>query len=214
MRCATVSSAVGLVLLASPVMAQTIHGDVSFQSSYIDLKSFNDRFSPDPVIQFTGTLELGRGLYVEPYVYTGFHRPFRDQSSEYGAEIGWEADIGHGFEANFAAGRWANYQGMGLHEGDWFGRVGVSRGDLDVSASLLRGVDDTVLLNAEYSLKPTTSLRVTPKIAYLTAGSTLNLGVEVSYEIAPHFFLQARMVAPTVPENDHLYGSIGAGFSF
>ncbi len=183
-------------------------------SSYIAVDTFNDRFSDEPVAQFSLIVDLGQGFYAEPYVYTGFRRPFGDEGSEYGGEAGWEGDVAPGWTLNVAAGRWANYGGEGFGAGDWFGRAGVSRGDLRVSTSYLVGASDTLLLNAEYELRPTEALTVTPKIAYVAADDAWNLGLEVGYELTPGISLNLRAVAPQRPEGREVYGSAGLVWSF
>jgi hypothetical protein len=201
-------------LIATVAHGQAASGEAAIHSSYIDIGAFNERFSAEPVIQLTIAVELGEGFYVEPYLYTGMSAPFADESSEYGVEFGWEGSIAPGMTGNLAAGRWANYAGQGFRNGDWFGRAGIKIRDLNLSATVVSGVTGTLLLNAEYRMRPVSSITMIPSLAYVTADAAFNPGIELMYAIAPQLGATVRLAAPSRPEGREVFGSIGLSWSF
>lgn len=209
-----VAAVLPLLLPWGAATAQEVEGEIGLHSAYIDVESFNDRFSDEPMVEFVLLIDAGRGFYVEPYVASGFDRPLRDMSSEFGFEAGWSGSVGSGLDLNVAAGRWANYQGAGLDDGDWFGRIGVSRDGLAASVSLLRGASDTILLNAGYEMRVGSRATLTPSVAYVTADNTLNLGAELRYELSTTVAVSGRAAAPETEEGREVYGSFGIIFSF
>jgi len=201
-------------LACPPASAQAVEGELTLHSSYLDIDSFNDRFSANPVAQLTIAIDAGGGFYVEPYLYTGFDRPFGDASSEYGVEMGWEGEIAAVLTANVATGRWANYQGGGMNAGDWFGRIGLRHADFSLSASILQGDSNTILLNAEYELHPAAAVTITPSVAYVTADRAFNPGAELTYRLGPALALAVGVVAPQRAGGREVYGSVGLIWSF
>jgi hypothetical protein len=166
------------------------------------------------VLQLTLELDLGSGLYVEPYVYAGFIKPLRDESSEVGMEVGWEGDIAEEIALNLAVGRWANYGGLGLGVGDWFGRVGVSHRDSEVSLSWLTGENDTALINASYRIAIAQKATLSPSLAFVTATGAFNLAAEGSYDLTPGLAFRLRAASPLIEGRRHFFASGGLAWSF
>lgn len=194
--------------------AQAHEFEVEVATSYLDTDTFNDRFSDDPVAQFTLTLDLGQSFYAEPYVYSGFKDPLADESSEYGIEVGGEWELVEGITFNLAAGRWSNYQGQGFDAGDWFGRSELSYRGVTVSVTGFSGDTDTVVLRTEYKLPISEKLTVTPSIAFITNGSSANPSVSASYQLTERFSLNGKLVAPKSGSEREVYGSLGLVFAF
>jgi len=174
--------------------AQTF--DVELSTTYLEPSTFVDVFSERPMARVTGAFDLGDGGYVEAYASSGFDRPFRDEGSEFGLEVGGEWALSAETNLNVAAGRWMNYAGQGLEAGDWFGRIGLSQGGLQVSASLLAGDSDTVALNAAYEWALSDRITLAPTVGYLTADETLNFGLVGTVWVTDHWGLAVTAVAP------------------
>ncbi len=189
--------------------APTVDLEVGVHSAYIDSRSFNERVSDRPVVQATASVELGRGFYVEPYAYSGFRRPFADAGAEYGMEGGWAGNLVAGYQVNAALGRWANYAGEGLGAGDWFARVGLTRGAFEASATMLRGDTGGLLLNARHEFRLAQRVRVTPSGAYASSGRALTPGVELFHGLGGHWALAVRAVAPERGQRRTVHGSLG-----
>jgi hypothetical protein len=128
-------------------------------------------------------------------------------------EVGWDQEIWREWTFSVAGGRWGNYRGKGFHAGDWFGRVGVNNANLRLSASLLRGESDTVLLDAGYELHPAPALAILATIAYDTGERTINPGVELTYELTSSLALTTRVVAPQGTERRRIHASFGITWS-
>ena len=186
-----------LVAGALPETALAQEVTVMFASRYLDTSTYNEVFSNEPVLQVEGQASVTDHLYVSAYVYSGFTKPFADKSSEYGFELGGNWDIAERTEVNIAVGRYANYEGRGWHEGDWYGKVGLTHGQATVSASVLSGVTDSVLIRAEYELLRRDRLTVRPSVAYLTDENTFNPALEVNYRLRDKLSFGARAVMPT-----------------
>lgn len=181
-------------LAAPEASAQSV--DLELSSAYLEPSTFVDVFSERPMARVTGALELGDTGYVEAYASSGFDQPFQDEGSEFGVEVGREWDLTEETSLNLAAGRWANYAGQGLEAGDWFGRVGLSRGGFQASASLLAGDSDTVALNAGYEWVLSDRVRLLPTVGYMTANETLNFSLVGSLRLTEDWGLAVTAVAP------------------
>lgn len=181
-------------LAASPASAQTV--DVELGSAYLEPSTFVDVFSERPFARVTTAFDLGESGYVEAYASSGFDRPFRDDGSELGLEFGRDWTLADDIGLNVAAGRWANYAGEGLEAGDWFGRIGLSRGGLQTSVALLAGDSDTVALNAAYEWVLSDRLSLLPSIGYLTEDQTLNFGLVGTVRLTDALGLAVTAVAP------------------
>lgn len=186
----------GLAALAVPAAAGAHDLSVTLASRYVDTSTFNDVFSSSPMLQAEGTLDLGKGAYASAYAYTGFRKPFRDQSSEYGVEVGKEVQISSKATLTLAAGRYADYEGRGFHAGDWYGKAEVAYGNLTASASVLRGETDSVLLRASYDVSVTEKFSLRPSVAVFTSDGRINPGLDVSYRISDRFSIGGRFVLP------------------
>lgn len=204
-----VTGAGAWLLTAGDAPAQSLEAELS--TAYLDSDTFLDRFSDRPMFRLTGVVDVGENGYLEAYGSTGLDAPFRDDSSEYGFELGGEWEIGGDTSLNLAGGRWMNYAGAGPEAGDWFGRVGVSHGAFYVSASLLVGDSDTAVLNASYDLALSERVTLTPAFGYITATDTLNYGVVGEIRATEHLFLSLSAVAPMTEDGGrefHVSGSL------
>ncbi len=180
-------------LVPSAAIPQTVN--VSLTSRYVD-NTFNDALSKKPSLQTDISYDLSKHVYVSAYAYTGFEKPFADDSSEYGFEVGGKWSLSKKATVTLATGRYANYQGKGFDVGDWYAKAGLTYGRANVSASVLRGVTNTVLINSSYRLPITKRLTVTPSIAYFTAQKKLNPGVAVDYRISKRVSIGGKFVLP------------------
>lgn len=187
--------------LAAPgASAQSV--DLELSSAYLEPSTFVGVFSERPMARVTGAFDLGDAGYVEAYASSGFDRPFRDEGSEIGLEVGGEWVVGGDLVLNLAAGRWANYAGQGLEAGDWFGRVGLSHGPIQASASVLQGDSDTIALNASYEWALTEHVSLLPTIGYLTADEALNFGIVGTINLTDQWGLAITAVAPDSDAGD------------
>lgn len=196
-------------LTAGSAPAQSIEAELS--SSYLDADTFMDRFSDQPQFRLTGEVDIGSNGYLEAYGATGFDRPFRDGSSEFGVELGAEWETGADTSLNVAGGRWMNYAGAGAEAGDWFGRLGFRHRGFYASAALLAGDSDTVVLNAAYDLRLSERVTLTPAFAYVTATDAVNAGMLGELQVTERLLLSLVAVAPETEEGGreiYLGGSI------
>lgn len=182
------------LLTVGPAPAQSIEAELS--TSYLDADTFMDRFSDRPLLRLTGAVDVGENGYLEVYGATGFEKPFRDRSSEFGIEFGGEWETGRETSLNIAGGRWMNYAGAGTDAGDWFGRMGLSHRALHASASLLIGDSDTIVLNAAYEFSLSERIIITPSLGYLTATDALNVGLVGEFHVSDRVHFSVVAVAP------------------
>ena len=211
---ATSAMLASLSFLPSKAEAQEL--DVTIASRYIDTKDFNDVFSDEPVLKVEGSYDISDHIYVSGYVYTGFSKPFKDDSSEYGFELGSTWDVGDHVKTGVAVGRYANYQGRGFDQGDWYVKATASYDHLAVSASVLTGVSDTALIGVSYDLPVTNKLSVKPSVMYFTADGRLNPAVEASYRLNDRLSIGASVVIPkdAVTGSRKFYGAVSLTASF
>lgn len=191
---AVCSAFVAMSVLPSVAQAQEV--EVTVASRYIDTKDFNDVFSDESVVKVDASYDLSKHIYVSGYMYSGFSRPFKDDSSEYGFEVGGTWNVSDHIKAGVAAGRYANYQGQGFDQGDWYVKATASYNHLAVSASVLSGVSDTALIGVSYDLPITDRLSVKSSVLFYTADRRLNPAVEAKYRLTDRLSLIASVLAP------------------
>lgn len=196
--------------------AQANEFNIGLASRYLETETFNDVFSDTPSLQVDGTLDLSANVYVSAYAYTGFERPFRDASSEYGFEAGYQHEIGGSTTITFAAGRYSNYGGRGFGAGDWYGKVEIEHGRLTASASVLSGETDSVLLHVAYELPVGDHLTVTPSVAFFTSDQRINPGLDATYRLSERVSVSFRCILPQdeVTGNRHFYAALALTVSF
>ena len=198
-----------------PATAEAQELSANLASRYIDTDTFNDVFSDEAVLKLEGSYDLSKHLYVSGYVYTGFSKPFKDNSSEYAFEVGGTWDLSDHIKAGIAAGRYANYQGRGFDQGDWYVKATASYERLSVSASVLRGVSDTALLGVSYNVPVTDKLSVKPSVVFYTADGRLNPAVDATYRLNDRLSVNAVVVIPQNSTGGRTaYGAIGLIASF
>lgn len=205
---------VAAALAPSAASAQEV--SVTLASRYVDTSTYDDAFSNEPMLQVEASYDVTDHAYVSAYAYTGFQKPFRDDSSEYGFEVGGEWEVGKGSSINIAAGRYADYEGQGFHAGDWYAKVQLTHGPVTVSASALTGDSDTLLLYASYELPVTDRLTAKPSVAYFTRGGRVNAGLDLSYKISDRVSVGGRFVLPQdeVTHERHFYAAAALTLSF
>ena len=191
---AVCSAFVAMAVLPSVAQAQEL--EVTVASRYIDTEDFNDVFSDEPVVKLDVSYDLSKHIYVSGYMYSGFSRPFKDDSSEYGFEVGSTWDVNDHIKTGVASGRYGNYQGHGFDQGDWYVKATASYDHLAVSASFLSGVSDTALIGVSYDLPVTDRLNVKSSVLFYTTDRRLNPAVEAKYRLTDRLSLNASVVAP------------------
>jgi hypothetical protein len=119
-------------------------------------------------------------------------------------------------KTGIAAGRYANYQGQGFDQGDWYVKASASYDRLSVSASVLSGVTDSALIGVSYDLPVTDRLSVKPSVLFYTTDRRLNPAVEAKYRLTDRLSLNASVVAPKdgIAGVKTLYGAVGITASF
>ncbi len=202
-----------LGLCSVPAMAQEFQATIATQ--YIDTETFNQVISDESVLQVEASYDLNKHLYVSVYAYTGFTKPFADDSSEYGFELGGKWKLARA-TATLAAGRYSYYQGQGFGQGDWYVKAGLTYMRVSVSASVLQGASDTVLLNVSYELPVTDKFTISPSVAYFTAQAKVNPAFVASYSLTTKLSIGAKFVLPMDSDTGkrNFYGAATLSYRF
>ena len=181
---------------AEPQPDSKLHVSLSLETRYLDTLYFNEAVSDEPALQASASYDLTEHVYVSAYAYTGFTKAFRDDSSEYGFELGVQKEVAKDTTLTVATGRYANYWGQGFDAGDTYVRASVQHGPATASVSVLKGMSNTALLNFSYDITVAEKVTLTPSIAYISREERTNFGLTARYWATDHLSVGVKVVLP------------------
>ncbi len=179
-------------LSATPTLARAAELEIGATSSYVDTSTFNQKFSDEPGLEISGSVEQGI-FFGEAYGRISFEDPGHTSGSEFDIGAGVNVPVGEKANLRLYAGRWT--YGGDEPTGDWAVQAEFDLDGLFVSVTALDGVSDTELYRAGYGFAfADETVSVTPSVVYDAANERTNPGLSLSYHPNDHWHADVNVV--------------------
>jgi hypothetical protein len=173
---------------------------------------FNELISDEPLGKVTVLAEFG-DMYVEAYFNGGLDRPLDGDGTEAGILFGTEREVG-GITARAAIGRYDNYAGQGIGEGDWIVSLGAEHQGFSIDAIAFIGASDTVAVRTAYEAQITDRVTLTASAVWLTAYGAINPGFAAEYALNDRVSARFSVIYPETTDGQKLFAAFSVAFGF